>query len=47
MIFRMREIPDGWTNANLAMHDKFAVSFVKKVIKLATTIIFKKIVFPK
>jgi hypothetical protein len=21
----MREIPDGWTNANLAMHDKFAV----------------------
>ena len=30
MIFRMREIPDGWSNANLAMHDKFAVSFVKK-----------------
>jgi hypothetical protein len=23
--FRMRQIPDGWTNANLAMHDKFAV----------------------
>jgi hypothetical protein len=21
----MRQIPDGWTGANLAMHDKFAV----------------------
>jgi hypothetical protein len=23
----MRQIPDGWTGANLAMHDKFAVTF--------------------
>jgi hypothetical protein len=22
----MRQIPDGWTGANLAMHDKFAVT---------------------
>ena len=37
---RMRDIPDGWTRANMAMHDKY-----KKQIKLADQVIMEIISF--